>query len=333
LVTAVFAVNTFAGRQEVPVWFWLLFQIGTTLLAAVIVCYLVALLRHRSPKLPKPWCALSIWLCLVASVICTSSLHGFFPFHPSVATVWESFPPALKFIKYNYLLTAGSFLATVALAVLFFYRRRRLALVGLLLLSSIMLIPNDDCPNALNLPWIAWIGASPLMFLCNSVVLLVGYCALNGRWPRMSVLVMGGINICVLVLGLGHTAQLDREVNLRARERNLERQRQHLERQRQRPPIGTLSRIPIEGHASFYVCSDASLGFEEGLPAVICIGHAFHQPETLLQFVGKFREPVLLVWSDLLGRTPVSGRRRGTSSRRCWTVTERSFVSTNGECI
>jgi pimeloyl-ACP methyl ester carboxylesterase len=86
---------------------------------------------------------------------------------------------------------------------------------------------------------------------------------------------------------------LDREVNLAAT------QSEH-ERQRQRPPIGTLSRIPIEGHASFYVCSDARLGFKEGLPVIMCIGHAFQQPETLLQFVGKFSEPVLLIWSDVL---------------------------------
>jgi hypothetical protein len=37
-----------------------------------------------------------------------------------------------------------------------------------------MLIPNDDCPNAFNHPWLGWLGASPLMFLGNAVVLLIG---------------------------------------------------------------------------------------------------------------------------------------------------------------
>jgi hypothetical protein len=220
-------------------------------------------------------------------------LHGFYPFRLDVAAVWSSLPPQLRFIHYNYVFTAVSLLAVIALAVLFFRGRPRLASTGLLLLAGTMLIPNDDCPNALNLPWITYLGASPLMFLCNSVVVLVGYCALCGLWPRWGLLVMSGINAGVLVLGLGHTAQFDLEVNLEAAHR-------HQERQRQRPPIGALSRIPIEGHASFYICSDARLGFEEGLPAVICIGHAFQQPETLLQLVGKFREPVLLIWSDLL---------------------------------
>ena len=293
LVTAVFALNVFAARQDLPGWFWLLFQGGTALLLAVIVCYLVALLRQHLPESPKRCFALWIWFCLVATVICTSSLHGFFPFRPSVAVVWKSFPPALKFIKYNYLFTAGCLLVVVTLAVLFFRHGQRLALVGLLLLSGVMLTPNDDCPNVLNLPWIAWIGASPLMFLCNSVVVLIGYCALCGRWPRMGVLIMSGINVCVLVLGLGHTAQFDLEVNRQAAERKLERQRQ-------RPPLGGLNLLPIEGQGSFYVCSDARLLFKERLPVIIWIGGGYQQPETLLQFVGRFPEPVLLVWSDLL---------------------------------
>jgi predicted esterase len=293
LVTAAFAVNIFAGRRDIPMWFWLLFEVSTILLLSVIVCYAVALLRHPPPESPRPCPASWIWFCLVTSVIGTSSLHGFFPFRPSVAVVWERLPPDLKLIKYNYVFTAGCLLVTVALAVLFFCRRHRLALVGLLLLSGVMLIPNNDCPNVLNLPWIAWIRTSPLMFLCNSVVVLVGYCALCGCWPRLSVLVMSGINVWVLVLGLGHTAQFDREVNRQTAERKLERQRQ-------RPPVGGLNLLPIEGHASFYVCSDARLVFKEGLPVIICIGHPFQPPETLLQFVGKFSEPVLLIWSALL---------------------------------
>jgi pimeloyl-ACP methyl ester carboxylesterase len=226
-------------------------------------------------------------------VLSTSSLHGFFPFRPGVATVWSQLSPDLKFIKYNYyILTAGSLLTVVGLAVLFFRGRQRLASMGLLVLAGIMLIPNDDCGNALNLPWIAWLGASPLMFLCNSVVLLIGYCALHGLCPRGSVLVMSSINAGVLLLGLGHIAQVDREANLAAVHRKFERERQ-------RPPT-SVSRIPIEGHASFYICSDARLGFKEGLPVIICIGHTFQQPETLVQFVGEFDEPVLLIWSDLL---------------------------------
>lgn len=292
LITVVFAGNVFLSRQTVPVWYWLLFQVGTALLLAVIGFYFAALWHGPRTKRPTSWHCRLIWLCLMASVICTSSLHGFFPFHPRVATVFPNLP-SLKFIRYNYILTGVSLAFVVALAVLFFRGRPRLASIGLLSLAGFMLIPNDDCPNALNLPWIEWIGASPLMFLCNSIVLLVGFCALGGLWPRMSVLVMSGINAGLLVLGLGHTAQVDCEINLQAVEHSFERQRQ-------RPPLGGLSLLPIEGWASFYVCSDAGLGFKEGLPVIIWIGGAYQQPETILNFVGRFREPVLMVWSDLL---------------------------------
>ena len=71
-----------------------------------------------------------------------------------------------------------------------------------------MLIPNDDCGNAFNMPWIAWFGASPLMFLGNSVVLLVGYCGLRAIRPRTSALVMGLINAGVFLLGLGHLTRV-----------------------------------------------------------------------------------------------------------------------------
>ena len=53
-----------------------------------------------------------------------------------------------------------------------------------------------------------WIGASPLMFMPNSVVLLIGYLGLHGIWPRVGILLMAGINVCVLLLGLGHLTRI-----------------------------------------------------------------------------------------------------------------------------
>jgi hypothetical protein len=71
-----------------------------------------------------------------------------------------------------------------------------------------MLVPNDNCGNPFNLPWMKWIGASPLMFMPNSVVLLIGYCGLHGIRPLISILLMAAINICVFLLGLGHLTKI-----------------------------------------------------------------------------------------------------------------------------
>jgi len=295
LITAVAAVTVFQARAEFPAWFCPVFLAGTALLLATIGLYAGALLRRRIPESADRGSPGWLWFALIASVLCTSSLHQFSPFRPDVATIWAQMPPHLKLIQYNFILTAGNLLTVVGLAVLFLRGRRHLAAMGLPILAGIMLIPNDDCGNAFNLPWIAWIGASPLMFLCNSVVLLIGYGAWHGLWPRRSVLVMCGINVGVLLLGFGHITQ----VVWGARDPSQAMLQRQLDRNKQRQPA-SLNRIPLEGHASFYVCSDARLGFKEGLPVIICIGHTFQEPETLVQFVGKFDEPVLLIWSDLL---------------------------------
>jgi hypothetical protein len=79
---------------------------------------------------------------------------------------------------------------------------------GLVILAAIMLVPNDNCGNYFNQPWIKWIGASPLMFMPNSVVILIGYCGLHGIWPRTSILLMALINIGVFALGLGHLTKV-----------------------------------------------------------------------------------------------------------------------------
>jgi len=92
--------------------------------------------------------------------------------------------------------------------ILYYLGRSSQAVTGLVILAVIMLVPNDNCGNDFNLPWLQWLGASPLMFMPNSVVLLIGYCSLHGIWPRVSILLMTGINVCVLLLGLGHLTKI-----------------------------------------------------------------------------------------------------------------------------
>jgi hypothetical protein len=140
--------------------------------------------------------------------MCSSSLHQFAPFRPDFIAWWSQVPPVLTFIKVNLFLTGISLALIVIMALLYFRGYRNSAATGLVILACVMLIPNDDCPNEFNRPWMGWLGASPLMFLGNSVVLLIGYCGLNGVRPRVSCVVMGLINTGVLLLGLGHLTAL-----------------------------------------------------------------------------------------------------------------------------
>jgi hypothetical protein len=176
---------------------------------AMITFYIWTIHRIKAPlHAPAASEATWLWGLLLLSVICTSSLHGFAPFRPNILAECSQMPSFLKFIAYNFVLTGSSLVAIITLAVFYFRGHQRLALAGLVVLAGVMLIPNDDCPNEFNLPWIGWLGASPLMFLGNAVVLLIGYCGLNGVRPRISALLMGLINAGVLLLGFGHQTRL-----------------------------------------------------------------------------------------------------------------------------
>ena len=197
------------ARAQFPPWFRPVFFIGMILFLALIGFYLWVI--HRPTPITSSdrgagtkW----IWLLAILSVICTSSLHGFAPFRPDIFREWSQLPSSLKFIKYNYILTGLGLLAVTALALLHLRGCRQLASAGLLVLAGVMLLPNDDCTNAFNRPWIARLGASPLGSLANSVVLLIGYCGLQGIRPRLSAGLMGIVNAGVLLLGLGHMTQL-----------------------------------------------------------------------------------------------------------------------------
>ena len=203
------AWTIYRSRAAFPPWFCPVALMSFAFGFGIIARY-IWMIHHFNIPLPPP-CrkqAIGLWALLVLSVICTSSLHGFAPFHAHIVTEYSQLPSSLRFIGYNFILTACSLVTLVMLAVFFFQGHQRGALGGLVVLAGVMLIPNDDCPNAFNDPWLGWLGASPLMFLGNAVVLLIGYCGLNGLRPRVSALLMGIIDCWVLLLGLGHQSKL-----------------------------------------------------------------------------------------------------------------------------
>jgi len=205
LISAITGLNFLSARENFPSWFGPVFLLAIGLLICIICFYIWQLPRTLElVKPPTRYQAGLIWLLLVLSVICTSALHQFAPFRPDAIMFWPQIPPEYNLIKYNFILTAGSLLVLLVLTVLYSLGRRTKAVTGLVILAAIMLVPNDNCPNDFNLPWIQWAGASPLMFMPNSVVILIGYCGLHGIWPRVGILLMAGINACVFLLGLGH---------------------------------------------------------------------------------------------------------------------------------
>jgi len=201
--------NFLGVRGNFPSWFGPVFLVAIGLFICIICFYIWQLPRTLElVKPPAGYQASLIWVLLVLSVICTSALHQFAPFRPDAIMMWPEIPPHLNILKYNFILTAGSLFVVLVLAVMYWLGRKSQAVTGLVILAAIMLVPNDNCPNDFNLPWIQWVGGSPLMFMPNSVVLLIGYLGLHGIWPRVGILLMAGINVCVFLLGLGHLTRL-----------------------------------------------------------------------------------------------------------------------------
>jgi hypothetical protein len=208
-ISVVMWLNFLNAHNHFPPWFGPVFLMAVGLLICIICVYIWQLPPTlTSVKPPSGFQKALIWLLLVLSVPCTSALHKFAPFRLDAIMMWPEIPAEYNLIKYNFILTAGSLLVILILTVLYCLGRRTQALTGLVILAGIMLVPNDNCTNYFNLPWIQWAGASPLMFMPNSVVLLIGYSGLLGIRPRISILLMTGINIGVFLLGLGHLTKL-----------------------------------------------------------------------------------------------------------------------------
>jgi hypothetical protein len=205
-IAAVTALAFLRVHDGFPPWFAAPFVGGVTVLSLVALLYYWQL--WRAPQVstaPGGHTTTAIWLLLICSVPCTSSLHKFYPFRTGFLAF---LPSGFSVITYNFILTATSLVAVIIMAVLYRLHWRRAALAGLLILAAIMLIPNDVCGNDFNRPWNNLIGASPLMFAANAGVLLMGYCGLQGILPRASLVFMTVANVFVLFLGLGHITKV-----------------------------------------------------------------------------------------------------------------------------
>ncbi|HEX9945371.1 MAG TPA: hypothetical protein VGG03_25450 [Thermoanaerobaculia bacterium] len=193
-------------RESFPPWFVPAFVAGLAALVAYAAFMSVRVWRAQGTARPAAGAVSDVvWVLLPLSFVCTSAVHQFYPFRPSVAAVYGGLDAMLRF---NLALTGLGFLAAAALAVLYRAGRREAALLGLLALDALLLVPNDACANPFNEWWIATVGASPLMFVPNLYASLFAVAALLGVRPRWNAAALGAACLGVALLGLGHMTRL-----------------------------------------------------------------------------------------------------------------------------
>lgn len=200
------AFDLLGHREEFPTWFVPAFVAGLAALVAYAAFVSFEIWRARHSAQPAGGTlGAAVWVLLPLSFVCTSAVHQFYPFRPSVATVWGGLDPVLRF---NLGLTGLGFFVSVALGVLYRSGRREAALAGLLILDFLLLIPNDACANPFNEWWIGALGASPLMFVPNLYASLFAMAALLGVRPRWNLAALAAACVGVMLLGLGHMTRL-----------------------------------------------------------------------------------------------------------------------------
>ena len=213
LIFGVTAVALVVDGRGLPGWFIATFVAGTGALVAVLAMYAHACVKGqlRTPAVLGSAPAAMLVL-IVASIVCTSSLHHFYPFRPSVAARLEGVPlnrlPPGAMLRFNYAMTGAAMLAATGLAIAYAAGLRRAAVVGVVTLAVLLLIPNDNCANAFNRHWVGLIGASPLMFAPASGGLLVAVCGLCGLWPRTSLMIVLMVCFGTLLVGIGHMSRV-----------------------------------------------------------------------------------------------------------------------------
>ena len=203
IVVGMTAVALLAGGRGLPAWFIALFVTATAALEWALVSYVGACWRGRLKEpVELDRTAVATLLLAVLAFAATSSLHNFHPFRP-----WSGEPPR-PMLRFNFALTAAALVAAATLAAGYAAGFRRAAVVGMAALAVALLVPNDNCANAFNRPWLRTLGASPLMFAPASVGLLVAACGLCQLWRRTSLVIVLTICLGTLLVGVGHMTRV-----------------------------------------------------------------------------------------------------------------------------
>jgi hypothetical protein len=195
-------VDLVRSADHFPGWFVPSFVVG---IAALLSYTAAIMLRVWQGRDHVAWAsgsaAVVIWILLPLSFVCTSAVHGFYPFRPIPLAMLPALDPILKL---NFGLTLFGFVASASCGVLYAFGKRQAAVAGLLVSAVLLLVPNDACSNPFNYWWLDTVGASPLMFIPNVFAIVFGTAALVGVHRGLNVLALAGTGMSVGLLGLGH---------------------------------------------------------------------------------------------------------------------------------
>ncbi len=186
-----------------PAWFVPSFILGIMLLIFISLYFVFQVWKiknHRHLLTGKQ--SIYIWMVMIVSFICTTAVHGFYPFHSNILSI---LPMLDSILKINYVIALSGLVASIALAGIYIFSPMRVyAIIGLIMITLLALIPNDNCSNPFNYWWIEAIGASPLMYVPNLYSALFVVCGLHNIHPKSVAFLTTCICIGSLLLGLGH---------------------------------------------------------------------------------------------------------------------------------
>src|SRR5215216_3344597 len=186
-----------------PGWFVPSFTAGVSILLTLSLYFVLQVWKGPDHTvLPSGGQSILLWILMLLSFICTTSVHGFYPFRTDLLSFLPTLDPVLKL---NFVIAATGLLVCAALAGFYIFGQVKLpAVIGLMVVSLLMLIPNDNCSNPFNYWWIEKIGASPLMYVPNVYAALFVTSGIYGVRPKSAIFLTMGICLASLVLGLGH---------------------------------------------------------------------------------------------------------------------------------
>ncbi len=201
------AYDVAANFDVFPVWFAPGFGLAVSVLIAPSLYFVFQMWKMEGVShLLSGKQSILLWIWMPLSFVCTTAVHGFYPFRLKVFSMLPWVNPVMKI---NDVVAAFGFVTSVVLAgVYIFTRLKTPAGIGLAIMALLILIPNDNCSNPFNYWWIDTIGASPLMYTPNLYAVLFVTCGLHGIHPKIAAFLAMGVCIGSLILGFGHRLRI-----------------------------------------------------------------------------------------------------------------------------